>query len=405
MGRSGAGIVGAGPISSGGGGISRLPGSSFSSGDSYHHHHHSSSSWWYYSYGGQQRVNCNLCAIPLLFCIFVAMIIVILLSDGSTTISKGLMPCEQAIVCPSSLRNGAIKFSTSAGGTTTAYLVKKTPDISSIFNTTHYKTKNDKTHYGAYEVNEFNLVPKSVVHWHVAPSSTEYHHSFIFYLIKGEDNYVKASNGKDFAYLKMKSILDDSYDESYTVADADQYFILLAGSDYYYTSYFEANYSVDRTRYLITEDITIKSCNTGCTFQVSDKDFPPECVVVENPCNSDVENDDITLKFDLGHSGLFYCCLVFCIIGGLGLVAAIVACVVCAMRKNKGTQGQSYQSLPASTTVPPPIPAAYQQPQPTYAQPQPTYAQPQPAYAAGAPPVYADPSVPSYSYGTAPVTF
>jgi len=315
------------------------------------------------------------------------MIIVVLLADGSRSYSTELTQCEQVIVCPPSLRGGEIEFHTHGSGSTTAYLVKKKPAVSTTFNITYAKPENDDLHYGYYELNSFNLVTGSILEWDVTGDYT-----FDLYMLQGEDNYKRATNDQDFTYIKAKTSTLSASD-SYVVKEPDEYFIILTASRYY-SSTVQANYTVKHTRYMVGDE-TITTCSTSCSFNVANNDFPPQCVVVENPCSSGLSKDTITISYEQAHSGLFYCCLVFALIGGLGLVGAIVSCVACAVHKSKGAQGQTYQNVPSSTAVPAPLPQAYQTPQP--------YVQPQPAYNPAVPPVYVDPNVPTYNtYGTAP---
>jgi len=409
MGRSGGGSFLSSTGRSSGGGIANLGGGGGGGGGFHHHHHHYDSSyhdysysnrWWYYSYGGRQRVNCNVCAIPFLFFLFIAMIIVVVLVDGNTTFKAYLGRYEQTIVCPQSLRDGKIRFTPSYTGVTTAYLVEKSPSISTTFNITYDKPNSNIVRYGDYTYNSYNLVAGSEIYWDV----TTYGWSIIpdkiyLYLVKGADEMDKADRKQDFHYIKYD--YSDTISGYYVVpngdSNSDEYSIILAAPTS--SVYVHANYTIKHTRYNVEEN-TIKKCNSECTFQVSNSDFPPQCVVIEMAGNTSYDDSTVYLSYKLAHSGIFYACIAFCVLGGVGLIACIVACVVCAIRKSKGTQGTTYQNVPSNPAAPAPVPAGYQQPQYNPA----AVPAAVPAYnSAPAPaPVYADPNVPTYNtYGTA----
>jgi len=329
------------------------------------------------SYGNRQTVNCNICAIPLLFILFTVMIIVVLLSDGIKTHSTELTSCEQFVVCPSSLRGGEISYTFSGDDNVTAYVMKDLPEVSSTYNIT-WEKENYDLHRGSYEMTSFNLVDGSELRWNIDVPISISVCSFTFYLVKGEDEYNKAKNGHDFTYIKRK-LASVQYEDFYTVKDggAGEYFIILT-TDYnsFFQCHVNASYTVKHTRFLIENRVEnqLAKSSESCIFHVSNKAFPPACVVVENPCHILLTTKDhVTISYKEAHSGLFYFCLVLAILGGLGLVGAVASCVFCAVHKSKGSQGQTYQSVPSTAAVPAPLPPAYQTPQPVYVQPAPAY--------------------------------
>jgi len=371
---------------------------------SYHHHHHSYYGGSYYGGRGSGWL-CSVCLIPLLFILFVAFIIVILIADGSVTVSTTLTACEETLVCPKSLNHDKIDF-WNLYSTSTAYLVKSTPPVSDEVDVTSEMPNDDFLDYGSYIYKSFNLVEGSTLFWHMETRSSIYDYYFDVYLVEGKKELDNFINDHGFNYLRTDPRVYKS-EFNYTVRTTDEYF-LIVDAIYGDTHITNQKFIVNHKHYNVS-DLTVDSSSSSYTFDTDNDNFPGYCVVVKMPCSVSNREEDIEITYDEAHTGLYYAALVISILGGVGFAAAILLCVVCTLRKSKGSSGTTYQNLAGSTPVSAPV--GYQA-QPAVANTTP-YQQPTPAapyqqsYPATAPAYTSvDPNAPSYvPYGTAPPAY
>jgi len=349
---------------------------------------------------------CGICLIPLFFILCIGLVVFVLLDDGTVTVATTMTACEEVLVCPDSLKDGEITFS-NAYSRSTAYLVKSTPPISDKTDVTVETPSDDNLDYGAYVYKTFNLVAGSTLFWHVELKNRFSSYSFDLYLIQGQDQLDKFIDNRGFNYLRYEYVSSKS-EFNFTARETDEYAIVMEA--YYGDSYITNQKYIVNHKHYDTTGLELDNC-TSCTFSVNDDDFPGQCVVVKMPCSATHEEEDIKVYYNEAHNGLYYAALVIAILGGIGFAAAILVCVVCALRKSKGSSGQTYQNLATATPVnttpvatTPVAPASYNTT--PYQTPTPSYQQS--AYTATAPAYTSvDPSAPpSYvPYGTAPTAY
>jgi len=328
---------------------------------------------------------CCLCAIPLFFVVLIAMVVVILTSHTFITIGTTVSECEQVLACPSSLKGNSINFTTH-GSDATAYLVSSLPKILPDSTETIVKVDEKFVLSGDYLMHSFNLVQGSNLTWNISASNY-----FDFYLIEGEEEYNKFDQYEEFHYI-YRDYHKRNTQHSISASSSNEYFAVI---DVYGSSLTVQahNYSVFHKRYDLTK--FVKSSSKSLIFDVDGKSVPGACLIVDMPCgkNSDA---DIWVTYELDHDTLFYVCLVIAILFGVAGVVSIIVCVVAVFWKKKGTQGNTYQNVPSSSTATPAVPAGNQPPPAIY-----NTVAPPTAYAAGAPP--AAPA--TYNTATAPATY
>lgn len=330
------------------------------------------------------------------------MVIVVLCSNPRVEMETYLSPCEQAVSCPESLRGGSISFKT-ASSSVTGYITKDEPSI----NKTQYqvtKTVNGETiKSGGYVYHSFNLIKGSKLEWNIKQKSSS--STFLVYLVQGYNEYSKFDNYETFNYVKYTR--GSSSQSSYTSTEADEYFLIIEAA---YSSITLDDYQFDA--YYSRYDLSsyVKKSSSSTDFDIDSSLVPGVCIIADMPCpsaNSDTDSVKVNIDYKLAYGGLFYVCLAFAIIFAVGVVASILACVICAKRKSTGTTGNTYQPVAATPAAvqPTAYPAGYQTPQPVQSYQTATvpaaYNPSAPVYptAAGAP-AYA----PGYEgYGTAPV--
>jgi len=341
------------------------------------------------------------------------------MSDTETYIDPTMTYCEQAIVCPETLRDNKISF-VSKGSHVVATLVSSTPSISTVPSTTVLEIDMKTLLYNHYAYRSFNLVEGSTIHWDI-----EGDYYFQFTLLKGIINMNRYEDNYIYNYIKQGYTKATNF--SYTVDSSDEYFIIVEARSATVTLN-KIVYTVDHLRYNV-EEKAVKSCTDSCDFVVNSSSIPGACVIAEMGCEFNGVSTDIKISYYGAHTTLYYVCLVLAIVGGIGLVASILACVLCAAHKSK-VNGQTYDTVPSSPAAASSYPAGYQQPQPTsayqgtpttgYGQPTPAptagYSQPvnyttpvAPAYTAVDPSYSYNPSAPAPapapSYGTVPPTY
>jgi len=404
MGRSGGGHRGGG----GGGGIGHRSGPSYHHhhhpSPAFHHHHHYGGGYHYSSYssgGPLSSLACCICMVPLCLIALVVFIVVILFTDSSVLVETTLTKCEQTIECPTSVRDNQISFKADSSSSLTAYFVNSTPAISEDTTPTYLTVSSKYLDYYDYAYRSFNLVAGSILYWNIEASYTP----FTFYLVKGVDNLHKYENYNSFTYLRQITRVSKT-NSSFKATASGEYFIIVEASSGS-TTLKTIEYSVDHTRYLVDPN-SKDTCTSSCNFDVDSKMFPGGCIIVDCPCSySSNGGIDVSISYNSEHTTVYYVCLVGCIIFGVGTVAAIVGCVACSMRKNVGSQGQTYNEVSSSSTANPVYPAG----NPVAPAPATSYQQPPPSAYSAVPPAYVsvDPSAPAYvpydgqaSYGTAP---
>jgi len=403
MGRSGGGIRSGG--GGGGGGHHHSP--RHHSPRHHHHHRHFSPSphyHHYYSSGGGGIFSCA-CAIVIFFVILIAFVIAVLTSNNTFQIVTELTACEQIISCPDSLKDNTISYSTSSR-VANAYVTKKVPDILSDTFPTTLKEKGKYLRSGEYAFHSFNLVAGSTLSWDITAKS-----SFSFFLLRGAKEMDNFEKNENFNYIKKSS--SSKAQSSYTASVSDEYFAVI-DSYYYSTTLNDYTFSVNHKRFDLSNYVS--RTNTTSTIKIDKSLVPGMCVIIDMPCGVD-SSIKVSLKYDMAHGTVYYVCLAFAIVFGVGTVALVAGCIICIFKKNVKQQGTTYNQVPSTSDgQTPTYPAAYQQPQPPAVYQQPTsYQQPQPAYnpnvtpypgnpPASAPPAFVPTYAPGYdpNYGAAP---
>jgi len=417
MGRSGGGHHGGGGGGYHGGGSHHHSSYHRSSYHSSYHRSYSSGSSYHYSSGGSGGCNCLvciMCLIPVFFVVFVTFIVLVLINDGMIVADTALTKCEQFVVCPDKVTDGKVHFKTDTRGPV-AGLYYTLPNISNSTSYTNLRAKDKYLDYGDYAYRSFNLITGSTLQWNIDKDYYTSSSLFSVYLVKGMENVKKIDRNEPFTSIyRSERQIHSSYQWT---ATSDGEFFVVAKATRGYLTLTNILYNVTHTRYETEKVKAAQTCDDNCVFNLNQNNSKAY-VIVELPCSatgkSAEEGIDIEVKYKGDHSTTFYVCLVFTIVGGTALVGSILACVLCCVCNKKGTQGQTYNSVPSTTATVTTLPAgnpavvnsSYQQT--TYTPVPPAYASSNPA-----PPTYV-PYDPSYgissnpaptTYGTAPPAY
>lgn len=338
--------------------------------------------------------------VPLTFIIGCIFIVGVFLSEASTSQDAYLAPCEQMVVNTGQLRSDDIGFT--ANGFSHAALFYTAPPISTTKNTTVDRDTDRYIWYDDYHYWSFNLVANSVLYWNIRADGVW--DEFDFYLLRGMSNFKDWKNGYSYDYVDRKYYIS-STNSSMKASYSDEYFLVIEAP--YNGVTVDSVFTVEHTRYLIEENPE-KTCDGSCTLYVDVSHEDNAMVIVEKDCSS-VSTDHVTVTYYEPFSTVFYVCVVFACIIGLAFIASLIACIGCALRGNKGSQGQTYANVPSTATATTTLPAGNVTPvaaTPSYQQ-TPAYNPVPPAYAAVDPsaPTYVPYNTPTATYGTAPTAY
>jgi len=164
------------------------------------------------------------------------------------------------------------------------------------------------------------------------------------------------SNYKDFHYEKSYHTSHSS--SSFTVDVSDEYFLIVEASDYSVTI---NDIDVDIEFYKYDLSSYIKSSSQTTSFSVKESYIPGACLIVDMPCGTNAK-DDIHIDYDEEHPTIFWVCVGFCVLFGVGMIGSVIVCIICVLKKKKGTTGSTYQQVPSTTAQAPAYPAGYEQP-------------------------------------------